>query len=145
MHALREEECSQVRNMISVGGMLSQVRHALREETHCQEACSLGETLSERDVVSVKRRALLKEAAHSTRKGMLLWEKACSQWGALSLGKACSLEGGMLLGGGMLELQFIWGSSPSLHLLMYTGSRRWKSYTHHSLFHVCIYIHPRFG
>ena len=42
----------------------------------------------------------------------------------------------MLLGVGMLELQYIWRSSPSLHLLMYTGSRGWKSCMHHSLFHV---------
>ena len=57
------EECSQVRNMISVGGILSQVRHALRAETHSVRR--LGKTLSERDVVSVKRRALLEEVAHS--------------------------------------------------------------------------------
>lgn len=76
-------------------------------------------------------------------KRLFLWEKACSQWEALSLGKACSLVGGTLLekrrrasGGGMLELQFIWRSSPSLHLLMHTGSRGWRSCMHHSLFHV---------
>ena len=144
MRTLREEECSQGRNTFSVGGTLSG-RHALREGTHCEEACSLGiHTLEKKHGLSEE------EEAHSIRKGMPLWEKACSQWGDTLSGKRHALwkethsrrKGCTLLGGGMLELQFIRRSSPSLHLLIYTGSRGWKSYIIPFSY---IYIHPRFG